>query len=451
MLFEHENQACPPALSQVGNIRLGKKSDLVGCLEDLIPPRENASSPAVEVVILDGAAIVNMLAPGTTKTFSEYATQVFLPYVTSQLQHASRVDVVFDEYLPDSLKAATRKKRGKGIRRRVEPSSSIPRNWQAFLRIDENKVELFSFLAMKIAAKETEKQIVSTHRTDVFCTQPRDVAGLAPCTHEEADTRMLLHVEDAVKQGYTKVSVRTVDTDVVVLAVTAAQRLNIDELWVAFATGRSFRFLAAHEIAKTLGPNKCRALPFFHAFTGCDTVSCFGGRGKKTAWETWKSDDGVTAAFGALSATPNSTTIDECIAPLQRFVVLLYDRTSSQEHVNDARKQLFTQNCRTIDALPPTRAALIQHAKRAAYQAGYCWGQMMIPAPELASPSEWGWVQRDSGCWDIYWTTLPEATVDCRQLLRCSCKKGCRGQCKCLKAALPCTALCYCGGLCAHD
>ena len=95
MLFEHENQACPPALSQVGNIRLGKKSDLVGCLEDLIPPRENASSPAV-----DGAAIVNMLAPGTTKTFSEYATQVFLPYVTSQLQHASRVDVVFDEYLP---------------------------------------------------------------------------------------------------------------------------------------------------------------------------------------------------------------------------------------------------------------------------------------------------------------------------------------------------------------
>ena len=98
---------------------------------------------------------------------------------------------------------------------------------------------------MKIAAKETEKQIVSTHRTDVFCTQPRDVAGLAPCTHEEADTRMLLHVEDAVKQGYTNVSVRTVDTDVVVLAVTVAQRLHIDELWIAFATWRSFPILSS--------------------------------------------------------------------------------------------------------------------------------------------------------------------------------------------------------------
>ena len=315
---------------------------------------------------------------------------MFVPYVMSQLQHASRVDVVFDVYLPDSLKAATRKKRGNGIRRRVEASSSIPRNWQAFLRIDENKVELFSFLAMKIAAKETEKQIVSTHRKDVLCTQPRDVAGLAPCTHEEADTRMLLHVEDAVKQGYTKVSVRTVDTDVVVLAVMAAQRLDIDELWVAFATGRSFRFIAAHEIAETLGPDKCQALPFFHAFTGCDTVSCFGGRGKKTAWETWKSDGGVTAAFCALSATPNPTTIDACIGPLERFGVLLYDRTSSLEQVNDVRKQLFTQNGRAIDALPPTRGALIEHAKRAAYQAGYCWGQMMVAAPELPSPSEWG-------------------------------------------------------------
>ena len=62
----------------------------------------------------------------------------------------------------------------------------------------------------------------------------RDVSGLAPCTHEEADTRILLHLEDAVRHGNTKVSIRTVDTDVVVLAVASAQRLNIPELWIAF-------------------------------------------------------------------------------------------------------------------------------------------------------------------------------------------------------------------------
>ena len=99
---------------------------------------------------------------------------------------------------------------------------------------------------------------------------------------------MLLHVEDAMKQGYTKVSIRTVDTDVVVLAMAAAERLSIDQMWVAFGTGKGFWFLAAHEMAQALGPDKCQGLPAFHSFTGCDTVSSFGGRSKKTAWETLK-------------------------------------------------------------------------------------------------------------------------------------------------------------------
>ena len=113
----------------------------------------------------------------------------------------------------------------------------------------------------------------------------------------------------------------------------------------------------------------------FHAFTGCDTVSSFGGRGKNMAWATWRIFDDVTKAFCALAATPDA--IDDWMEPLERFVVLLYDRISSQESVNQARKQLFTQKDKTIDGLPPTQAALIQHMKRAAYQAGHCWGQMM--------------------------------------------------------------------------
>ena len=90
---------------------------------------------------------------------------------------------------------------------------------------------------------------------------------------------MLLHVEDAVNQGYTHVSIRTVGT----LAVAAAERLRIDQLWVAFGTGKSCRFLAAHEMEQALGPDKCRGLPPFHTFTASDAVSSFGGRSQKTA------------------------------------------------------------------------------------------------------------------------------------------------------------------------
>ena len=74
---------------------------------------------------------------------------------------------------------------------------------------------------------------------------------------------------------------------------------------------------------------------------------------------------------------------EECLGKLERFVVLLYDRTSSQQHVKEARKQLITQNDSAINGLPSTQDALIQLIKRTNYPAGHCWAQMMIAALEL--------------------------------------------------------------------
>lgn len=73
------------SLSQMGGLRTGTKSDLMPCLEILVPGKEDLSTPTVQVNILDGAGIINMLRPGTAKTFQAYATNVFVPYITSQL------------------------------------------------------------------------------------------------------------------------------------------------------------------------------------------------------------------------------------------------------------------------------------------------------------------------------------------------------------------------------
>ena len=56
----------------------------------------------------------------------------------------------------------------------------------------------------------------------------------------------------------------------------------------------------------------------------------------------------------ALGATQNPSIVDDSLDTLERFVALLYDRTSSHDHVNSARKQLFVQKGRAIDVLPPT-------------------------------------------------------------------------------------------------
>lgn len=72
--FKHENRAYPPALSQDGRLRFGTKADLLESLEQLV--KANSYAPQVTSVILDGAAIVQMLEPGHSKTFIDYATEV---------------------------------------------------------------------------------------------------------------------------------------------------------------------------------------------------------------------------------------------------------------------------------------------------------------------------------------------------------------------------------------
>jgi len=149
------------------------------------------------------------------------------------------------------------------------------------------------------------------------------------------------------------------------------KKLNINELLIAFGNGTSLRYLAVHEIASRLGPEKARSLPVFHAFPGCDTVSCFFRKGKKTAWITWMAHEEATSAFLKLSNNADDVS-EECLRKLERFVVLLYDRTSTKLHVNEAPKQLFSQKAKSIESIRPTQAALIQHIRRAAYQGGHC-------------------------------------------------------------------------------
>ena len=66
-----------------------------------------------------------------------------------------------------------------------------------------------------------------------------------------------------------KVAIRTVDTDVVVLAVASFNNINPDELWIALGTGSSFRYIAVHQLAAAINPKQCATLPIFHALTGC--------------------------------------------------------------------------------------------------------------------------------------------------------------------------------------
>ena len=66
--------------------------------------------------------------------------------------YTTRIDTVWDLYPHDSLKNQTPEKRLRKItarRKRVSEKIPIPkgRDWQAFLKVSENKDELFTFIS----------------------------------------------------------------------------------------------------------------------------------------------------------------------------------------------------------------------------------------------------------------------------------------------------------------
>ena len=87
---------------------------------------------------------------------------------------------------------------------------------------------------------------------------------MSPCQQEEADTRMMLHLRHSVEQGHTKAYLRTVDSDVVELAINFFKELGLTELWIGFGTEKSYKDIPIHEITQLLGPQHCTLRPCIH-------------------------------------------------------------------------------------------------------------------------------------------------------------------------------------------
>ena len=185
-----------------------------------------------------------------------------------------------------------------------------------------------------------------------------DIHLIAKCSHEEADSRMMLHVAHALQHGHHQILVHSVDTDVVVLRATLPGN---NKVWVAFGTEKNFQYLAAHQMAANLGIEKSLALHMFHALTGCDTVSGYVGHGNKTAWTIWNLFPDLNGALLELAHAPAEIS-EQCMHIIERFVILIYDRTSTCTDVNQARKKLFAKTS-CVKKISPTHAILEQHVK----------------------------------------------------------------------------------------
>ena len=344
---------------------------------------------------------------------------------------------MFDVYRPSSLNAEARSKRGHGARRRVTSRCKVPPNWRNFLRDNDNKTDLFNLLADKIEQMPSPNMVIVTKEENALSNHTIRLEGMSPCSHDEADTRIIVHARHAAQEGCKSLLVKASDTDILDIAISVMptlQAIGLQQLWIAFVQGMNMRWIPAHELYRSIVHEKGRGITFFHAFTGCDVVSAFSGKGKKSAWQTWDMCAEAYDVFARLSQYP-PTVNDNEMDILEKIVVIIYDMSSTATGVNNARLDMFARKQRPYQAIPPTRSALLQHVNRAAYQAGCVWSQSTLRQPETQ-----GWAKNgDMG--SVVWTTLPPIVESYQQVTKCGCKYG---RCKYYRLGLSCTALCSC-------
>ena len=134
-LLQSELATVPKSLATLdGSLPEAGKSDLGTILQGNVCKRKMPISRSQTCTIIDGMAAIQSLANSSgAKPFGEWSGR-FLCHVTSHFSDScTRVDVLFDRYVKNSIKRRTRDKREEkkstGIRRNVDNTRRLE-NWK---------------------------------------------------------------------------------------------------------------------------------------------------------------------------------------------------------------------------------------------------------------------------------------------------------------------------------
>ena len=155
-----------------------------------------------------------------------------------------------------------------------------------------------------------------------------------------------------------------VKPDIIVIIVGNLHEVMLQypsvDIWVAFGMGRNFHFYSVNKICTILGQSRSEALPVFHAITGCDQISGFNGKGKKSTWKAWNIFEEITNTFMYIARHPFELLHKDSpqFQSLERFIVIMYDSTSPLTSINEVRMELFCHRSCSMEKLPPTQIRL---------------------------------------------------------------------------------------------
>lgn len=467
-VLTHELAPVPPSLfNNDGTMRKTQKADLAKKLEATCEEIQvlETSDQHDTAYVIDGMALLQTLDEAQFDTFDDLGRTVMQKILSllASDQSVTSVTLVFDRYdMPLSIKQMERERRTGG---ETAPSyvingqRTVP-NYRKFLKNATNKSELTDFLCIYLSEhvqsqlRENESVTLAGGFTDgllVILVDQRGVREVPELfsTHEEADTRLLLHAIHLAR-SHSRVIVRCDDTDVLVLLIYYCGEGMFESTKVYMNAGHCTkttnrqRFIPVNNITDKIGQDVSRCLPASHAISGCDTTSSFFKIGKRTAYSKLMQNIGHLASLSRLGQTSDTSNV---ISTATQYALSLYGSKNKSCHTLDQLRYIYAcTSDKPACLFPPTDDAFQQHLKRANYQVAI-WTNSHVAKPELWNPNGNGWQLKDNKLEPVLFQQ-DAAPKEVRDLTHLYCTDDdCRQSrtCHCIDAGLSCTEFCSCG------
>ena len=247
---------------------------------------------------------------------------------------------------------------------------------------------------------------------------------------EEADLRIIPHVQHAIKQGNLRVIVTSNDTDVVVLLIHYYKVFqSINELWIYYGTGEKARYIPIHRLNSVIEEATASSLLVSHILTGCDVTSKIGT--KASAYKY------ISNKLSAFAATEVLT--DEAIKVAEKYLAQVVDHCDDCKTFDELRYKYYMKKNKSIIELPPTSRTINNHIFRSFYFVKLCRSLLDGESFDL-DPLHYDWKNE-------FGLILPEkgfTFMPNDYTVTCNCTKKCGGRCGCSRLNVFCTEYCKC-------
>ena len=274
--------------------------------------------------------------------------------------------MVFDVYRDISIKSAERVLRGESdaVTFKNLAAGQKVKQSKNFLHNGDNKTSLIRFVV------EHWLYVTCGNRCFKITAERVEEEEELRSEQEEADTRLLLHVQHAAnEQRYRSIVVSSEDTDVRILCLAFSFSFDV-QIYQRCVSQMNARYVDIGKIAHAIGQDVCKALPGLHAFTGCDAVSAFAGIGKVKPLKKLLSKQEYQSTFQQLGE--NWLMSEDLLRQLEAFVCDIYGAKKNISDVNQCRYAVFCAKKGEAEShqLPPCQDSLYKHCRRANYQLG---------------------------------------------------------------------------------